>query len=269
MIRAMPRPTHLLALIASAALLSTAQSQSSDVTDGLTHYRVEVLVFRNLNTTSDSEDPGRPPLPPEPINELAQLFEEDPVEDPSAADMSSDPQQSTQPAFAQGDERLPSEPEPLFFNTSEVFQLDDVAARIRRSRGYRLLLHESWRQPGFPSETARPVDIISLEQLRRLGSDERENTPSPVSDGDTLSRAAILTGSMTLYRSRYLHFSVDLAFQPADSDNFVIKERRRMRSGELHYLDSPGLGVIAIVVPVQEPGSTNDSTLAEPTLPAA
>jgi hypothetical protein len=249
-------------------LISTAQSQSSDVTDGLTHYRVEVLVFRNLDTTRDSEDPGRPPLPPEPINELAQLFEQESVEDPSA-DMSSDPEQSTQPAIAQGDERFQLEPEPLFFNTSEVFQLDEVAARIRRSRGYRLLLHESWRQPGFPSETAQPVDVITLEQLRRLGSAERDNTPSPVGDGDTLSQAAILTGSMTLYRSRYLHFSVDLAFQPADSDNFVIKERRRMRSGELHYLDSPGLGVIAIVVPVQDPVSTEDSTASEPTLPPA
>ncbi|MGI9264742.1 MAG: CsiV family protein, partial [Gammaproteobacteria bacterium] len=232
------RSSRSLALVASTALISGLQAQSNEAPVELTHYRVEVLVFRNLDTTSDSEDPGRPPLPPRPESPFDQFQTNDSGETISTDDGASDQQPVTPSGTLENDQEFLSEPEPLFFNPSEILQLDEVATRIRRSRGYRLLLHESWRQPGFAAETAQPVDIIVLEQLRRLISDQRATLPSLASQDETSSEPAALTGSITLYRSRYLHLKVDLAFMDANHGRFMIQERRRMRSGELHYLDS-------------------------------
>jgi hypothetical protein len=54
-----------------------------------------------------------------------------------------------------------------------------------------------------------------------------------------------LTGLLRVTRGRYLHLDTDLALQDPDSAQlYRIQLNRRMRSGELHYVDHPLLGIV-------------------------
>lgn len=60
-----------------------------------------------------------------------------------------------------------------------------------------------------------------------------------------------LDGTVTLLLSRYLHLDAQLAWTEAgpygDLGSYHLKESRRMRSGELHHLDSPRFGLLVRV----------------------
>ena len=63
-----------------------------------------------------------------------------------------------------------------------------------------------------------------------------------------------LQGQIALSRGRYLHLTLDLVYDAPGADGeptqrFVLRQSRRMRSNERHYMDSPRFGVIAIVTP--------------------
>ncbi len=54
-----------------------------------------------------------------------------------------------------------------------------------------------------------------------------------------------LTGLLRVTRGRFLHLDTDLALQDRDSAQlYRIRLNRRMRSGELHYVDHPLLGSV-------------------------
>ena len=68
-----------------------------------------------------------------------------------------------------------------------------------------------------------------------------------------------LQGQIALSRGRYLHLTLDLVLDGAatgDGSRYVLRQTRRMRSNERHYIDSPKFGVIAIITPSgsTEPG---------------
>ncbi|MDV3239287.1 MAG: peptidoglycan binding protein CsiV [Gammaproteobacteria bacterium] len=106
--------------------------------------------------------------------------------------------------------------------------LQAIADAMRRSSGYRPLLHWRWRQPGWERGQALPVRVLAA-----------------AADGQPL-----LDGTLTLARSRYLHLSADLVYaDPTVGVPVALREARRMRSGELHYLDHPRFGVLVQVNP--------------------
>lgn len=95
-------------------------------------------------------------------------------------------------------------------------QLSAIAYSLNR-KGYRLLLHEAWRQP-VNSRVAQ--DWLSI------------NTP-------------LLTGQVRMVKGRYLHFYPDLTLYDEDLGiSYPMKSHRRMRSDELHYIDHPKIGII-------------------------
>jgi len=54
-----------------------------------------------------------------------------------------------------------------------------------------------------------------------------------------------LQGLLRLSRGRYLHLDTDLLLRDAaSSQTYRIRLHRRMRSGELHYVDHPKLGIL-------------------------
>ena len=68
-----------------------------------------------------------------------------------------------------------------------------------------------------------------------------------------------LVGQVALTRGRYLHLTLDLVYDAPGAageptQRFVMRQSRRMRSNERHYLDSPRFGVIAIVTPSNPSG---------------
>jgi hypothetical protein len=54
-----------------------------------------------------------------------------------------------------------------------------------------------------------------------------------------------LSGLIRVTRGRYLHLETDLVLRDADSSfPYRVQLHRRMRSGELHYVDHPKLGIV-------------------------
>lgn len=119
------------------------------------------------------------------------------------------------------------------------YRLNNIRGGLAVSRGYRVLYHNAWRQPAY---------------------DRGQSVDFPVHTN------AGLDGGITLIKERYLHLDVDLLLQAGGGRMYRLDEKRRIRSGELHYFDHPRLGVIALVTPYQ---STEETTAPEPGIEAA
>ena len=108
-------------------------------------------------------------------------------------------------------------------------KLTAIEDTMRRSRGYQPVAHIGWTQPGFARNSAKFLSVSSLV---------------PGSSG--------LQGQIALSRGRYLHLTLDLVLDSTasgDGQRYVLRQTRRMRSNERHYIDSPKFGVIAVITP--------------------
>ena len=126
--------------------------------------------------------------------------------------------QSTQPKTSQEISVTPL--------TSAQFKLTAIEDTLRRSRAYQPVAHIGWTQLGYPLQGAPFVSIAPL-----------------------LGGAAPLSGQIALSRGHYLHLTLDLVLQSNNQQPFVLRQTRRMKSGEKHYFDHPAFGVIALVTP--------------------
>ena len=114
--------------------------------------------------------------------------------------------------------------------------------RLQRS-GYRIVGHGMWFQP-VPDRDA-PVPL-----LLQLG-------------GQTATGLYEVEGTISMTRGRYLHLDVQLWMNEQGSlvgkrNNFIeLRESRRMRSREVHYLDHPAFGMLVRVVPADVPKLAN------------
>jgi hypothetical protein len=108
------------------------------------------------------------------------------------------------------------------------FKLTAVEETLRRSRNFQPLAHIGWTQPGFARDTAKFLSI---------------NGMVPAGSG--------VVGQVALTRGRYLHLTLDLVYDaPGEgAQRFVLRQTRRMRSNERHYIDHPRFGVIALITP--------------------
>jgi hypothetical protein len=107
------------------------------------------------------------------------------------------------------------------------FKLTTIADTLKRSRNYQPLAHFGWTQPGFPRGEPHYMSIDGLV---------------PADAG--------LSGQIALSRGRYLHLTLELAYEsPEGGGRMVLRQTRRMRSNERHYIDHPKFGVIAIITP--------------------
>ena len=128
----------------------------------------------------------------------------------------------------------------------DSLQLRSEARRIRRVPDLQLLWHGRWMQPTPSRNAGEPL-------LLQLGAR---------SDG-----LHALEGTLQITLGRYLHFQAELwrpAWRPSASepderdaqDPFpyvTLNQSRAMRSGELHYLDHPEIGVLVRIDPVPAP----------------
>lgn len=143
---------------------------------------------------------------------------------------------------------------------ADRFQLAREAGRISRSGIGRVLFHGRWLQNVPEREAPDPILIRAGELL---------TVPWQVHE---------LVGAVSVTLGRYLHFkaqlylhgpgfgvlptgaamnpdgSAELQLRPLPGPRYmVLSESRRMRSGELHYLDHPKLGVLVRIDPVVLP----------------
>ncbi len=121
--------------------------------------------------------------------------------------------------------------------------LETEAARLRRARGYEVLAHLAWRQPFLPNEPGMAQLIATADPT----------APDQVA-------GELLLGTVTIDLRRFLHAHLDLYYRPRQPEALMgadgsaqaeangqfihIRQSRRMRSGELHYLDHPQIGAI-------------------------
>jgi hypothetical protein len=139
-------------------------------------------------------------------------------------------------------------------------RLNAVRYQLERSAAYRPLLHLAWLQPAVNGRAGKKL-YFELPD-----------------NGGGLPR---LRGTIKINRSRYLHAEIDVVyrgqFPPSDASrsgeavSFRLKETRRMRSNQLHYLDHPAIGALLIATPItldaEEETEAEDETHA--TVPPA
>jgi hypothetical protein len=260
-----------LAGVASAPARAQEQSPGAD-TANLQLYRVEVVIFEQPEAPGRPEDPGRPPLPPAPVDpqtNIPGIFVEQARPLPQSESTVDEP--SSEPAAPEG------EPEPLFFEPADLQDLTDVVRKLERRPGYHVLAQEAWRQPGFPEGEATPVDLELVARLRDAIAESAEgitvnpsaSLPPVPAEGESAGLQEVpLRATATLWLGRYLHLRIE-AESHTDTGIGHLDESRRMRSGEIHYFDSPRLGAIAVVVPEQNPVALPDTQVPEEAPPAS
>ena len=254
--RRLVAPLLAAILSAGASAAPAADSTASDAPRDW--YQVEVIIFHqsdDANIHSSEVWPTNPP-PPD-FSDFAALRPAD---------------SGTKGSLVPFQEVPPSER-----------QLGGAEATLERSSVYKPLLHVAWRQPGYPQDQAPAVRIpietlpLGMSPSADSGTTSQppasgDNTAPPQGQPDNAAPLPQLSGYMRVYRERYLHFQVNLRYRPdaaADTDQgyqynsegyfeaakpvVVMKQHRRMRSGELHYLDNPALGVLVKIIPIQAP----------------
>ncbi|MGM0953392.1 MAG: CsiV family protein [Pseudomonadota bacterium] len=139
---------------------------------------------------------------------------------------------------------------------TDELHLKNAINRLERSGSYRVLASAGWYEAFPPDHTTGAMSVALGDWLEGAGQREIE-------------------GHISIERRRYLHVGVHLnhwldteatledAWQgqsvvpvvlgPQRSDLLTwIRETRRMRSGEIHFIDSPTIGVLVYFEPIEE-----------------
>ncbi len=138
------------------------------------------------------------------------------------------------------------------------YTMDNIRSTLSAAPGYAVLFHRAWRQLAYDRENAVDYPVHSFADN---GRDSVE-------------------GTITLIRERYLHLDMDLLLMttgtggqvlysdgPGSVPAYRLSEKRRVRSGELHYFDHPRFGVIARVTPYESPEQPLAPPVVEEVLP--
>jgi hypothetical protein len=238
--------TAILFLVLLPALTHQASAEEGAKDAGPPWYEFEVLVFQRIAKGAGStefwpDDPGSPSLENViPFNARGQATLKD---------------------------NLPIPYRPL---PAEERQLGNIWASLRSSRNYRPLYHVAWRQQVVDPQRAQSLYLY-------LGPESGEPGPR---------NPPKLEGILKVGVKRYLHLETDLLLRlpvtPEAGDDYFMgpayrsyrmQAKRRMRSGKLHYLDHPVLGIMfkaeRYEPPVPEPVAEPAAATAEGTPPAA
>lgn len=177
----------------------------------------------------------------------------------------------------------PQPPEPYALLPEDEFRLKTEFSRLQRNRGLQPVIHLAWRQPVSSQKKAQLLYLrtpYAAEQAKTAIKKERVaevTTGARIFDGLGLVAPAEppdLEGTIRVSVSRYLHVELDLLrrIRPAASypsyeqsfeggvteqtqpyNRYRMQAHRRMRSGELHYIDHPLMGVLIKITPYELP----------------
>ena len=161
------------------------------------------------------------------------------------------------------------------------YQLTEEAKLLEKSDKYRVLYHRAWRQPGLDEEKA--IDVKIRNELAFINTEDqfqqtRTTSTVPVNQPQLSgNRTSELFGTIKVILKRYLHVKTDLYYksykyetlETIDSDFQTVlepqlrpviidlKESRKMRSKEIHYLDNPVIGMLVYITPFEPQVSKN------------
>ena len=240
----MKRLLAFLLLLLSSAVLAESGA-----------YRVEVIVFRNLDVVSD-------PV----LEDELKSFSHFPSLD--------------QILVAEESFEIPNKhlPEDLSVVKQRGSRMDGVWRRLRSSQGYRPLIYKSWVQnrvdfyPPMRVHNERVIDRQLLPPTNILVADLAAEDPLAA----YRSTFYQLDGSVQLKRSRFLHLFLDLEYRDEGSGELVeaelieypqnqledagidqrqgvfkLEENRQIRTGSLQYFDAPHFGALVLVTAIK------------------
>ncbi|MCY4013282.1 MAG: CsiV family protein [Gammaproteobacteria bacterium] len=153
-----------------------------------------------------------------------------PIPGPSSRELA---RQALTEAFAQYERRLSE--------SSYIWHPNPPAMRTeinRLGRRFDILAAGSWHQALPPRDQPQPLLFQAGQGDGRKPFD--------------------VEGWLAVTVQRFVHFEVRLWVRLDDAAFALVSESRRLRSGEVHYLDHPVLGVIVRVGPVDVPGVLRD-----------
>ena len=236
-------------------------TESSELPAGGQNLIRSAYVQRLIASLQFLEDPSRVPIIFDPIPENVPLSGLDGLDSNPVGGDAVDPD-----AVSSEEPGLSLETPRSTFRVlrADELELRGALQRLGRDAEYTPLAHGGWILPAYPPDLAVPIDISLL------------GTVNPV-------------GTVKLHLSRFLHVTVDLVYrappvpeylQAATVDNerlselelpprYALRTQRRVRSGEVHYLDHPAIGILVVVRPQPvDPGDVDDP-LSPPRGPAA
>ncbi len=184
----------------------------------------------------------------------------------------------------------PPQEKPFQLLADDLLTLTEFTETLTDSNKYVPILNIAWRQPVASKEAAQTIYIHSnLEQITfattpDLTSINTLMAPSGLSDTPMLLVAQneadmppretslkTLAGTIKVHLGRYLHLEADLLYRsqiepPKNSTFFMnfdeieqpqtlfrMHQKRRLRSGELHYFDHPMFGMLVKIIPYELP----------------
>ena len=243
-----------LMTIAVMTLLSAPASGQDVLVDEepeIRRYTVEVIIFRYTEDASVGTEVFLPDVPVVEEFEVEPEYvfgdtEPEPKPEPEVGNLESEED-------AQGDE--------FILHIEEDFSMVEIASHLNRLDAYEPMMHFAWTQATHAEEETAPIELSSLGEAP---------------DG--------LTGSFTLYLSRYLHLVVELTLddavvpdEPVAIDDsvsafsderrgydvpvpgpvrFRMQDNRIFKNGDLRYFDHPKFGVLAKITRVEEEEET-------------
>jgi len=156
------------------------------------------------------------------------------------------------------------------------FGLPELWNRLRYSRRYQPLVKLSWLQTDPQAERTLPLHVhTGAPVLLPPGAQPASAPAQPATAGASSATATPQTlsfqtidGTVALRLSRYLFLDADLEYtQPAADGrlaSYRLKEVRKMKRDEVHYLDSPKLGIVARVTKAAVSAATTPASTPPP-----
>lgn len=164
-----------------------------------------------------------------------------------------------------------------FLPLEQDLKLTENAAAIAASSQYRLLRHIAWRQPGLADGDAKAIRIALGGSIPMFIPENLAPYPEffpgaagPTPDQSQSINTTIVNGTIKVRLGRFLHMDTRLAFTDEQTgQSFKLSQSRKMRSGELHYIDNPRFGLLTQITPLDdealassEEESTDEATAA-------
>lgn len=289
-------------LLLLALLLSTAAlAQDDTAPEAPQWYQVEVFIFAN-----DSPYAGGTELWPEDVSlsypaRIVSLSE--PSAETGVSPLASADTTSAEAALQE---------QPYVVLAPEAMKLREVAARVLRQHDFRTLFHKAWRQPAASRDEANSILVrggdsfddhrelegwvqLSVERYLHFRTDLWLSTFKSTAGLDQMPWPKLPRLPVTSTPRAPAGFAgtdddfggllsaeygaalpaLDFGHRRYVVDRTVVlRQSRRMRSGELHYIDHPLMGILVRVTPYEPPlapvgDATDDRAANAETAPSA
>jgi len=263
---------HLMPLISLLSLITPAHAQKTPPPS----YQIEVILFETTALRGWTEEYWPYQVPEVPIQDAYPIQPgvtlEIPQKLPKLPQAAQENVQilglNTQPLQVENLETDPNTEKTLYIernaqttpnqNQAYLIQptdwlLTNEAQKLTPEKGYRILIHQSWIQKGHPPKQAQPIYL--------------ENQPKT-------EYSSALTGTVKLYKTRYahieFHFNLERFIpkrirnkfaqnqdltdeQLPDYWTFKLQQARKIKPGQLHYIDHPIFGILVQIKRIQTP----------------